>query len=84
MGLLSLLVGSILALYSQHPLAIVSNEVSGAQVEVWSDNWCPTASIMAPRGRDLGDFLDAWRGWSVDVDFSCPNPEIKSHRYLWI
>ena len=56
MGLLSLLVGSILALHSQHPLSIVSNEVSGAQVEVWSDTWCPTASIMAPGGRDLDDF----------------------------
>ena len=33
-----------------------TSKVSSAWTEVWNITWCPTASIMAPGGRDLDDF----------------------------
>ena len=38
-------------------------KVFSAWAEVWVVPWPSTASIIAPGGRDLGDFLRFWAGW---------------------
>ena len=43
-------------------------EDSSAWAEVWADTRCPTASIMAPGGSDLGDFRLSGR--ADDILFS--------------
>ena len=40
-----------------------ASKVFSAWTEVWTGAWPSTASIMAPGGRDLGDFLSFWAGW---------------------
>ena len=40
-----------------------ADKESGAWTEVSTDFWCPKASIMAPGGRDQGDFrVSVWAG----------------------
>ena len=46
-------------------LGVYVNMVFSAWTEVWTIS-CPSrASIMAPEGRDLGDFSDS--GWAGDM-----------------
>ena len=50
-------VTAIIRIKSYYYLGIYPEKASGAWAEVSTGPWFPTAPIMAPGGRDLGDFF---------------------------
>ena len=64
----SRLMRSFTKIKSYRHLCTHVKEDSSAWAEVWADTRCPTASIMAPGGSDLGDFRLSGR--ADDILFS--------------
>ena len=52
-------------LKSFHFLCTYPRKDSSAWTEVWSGAWPSTVSIMAPGGRDLGDFRVSGRAGDI-------------------
>ena len=64
-------------------LGVYTNKDSSAWTEVWTSTWCPTASIMAPGGRDPED-LNIFRltsGRAGDIHF-LPNKDIYLNKII--
>ena len=66
-------------LKSFHFLCTYPGKVFSAWAEVWSMSWPSTASIMAPGGRDLGNFRVSGR--ADDIEFS-PIEDKSQHRII--
>ena len=66
-------VQQITYLKSFHFLFTYPRKVFSAWTEVWTGAWPSTAPIMAPGGRDLGDFGDPGRAGDIYNSISMPN-----------